>query len=141
MTRVVEDSVAPSRLYTGLLTLLASLALLLAAAGIFAVISWTVSKSTHEIGIRMALGASRRDVLGKILGRVLAESLAGAVLGIAGSIALTRVLETLLYGVTRTDAATFTLAAVVLAAVALLAAYLPGRRAIAIDPMKALRTE
>ncbi|SPF39961.1 Macrolide transporter ATP-binding /permease protein [Candidatus Sulfopaludibacter sp. SbA4] len=141
MSQVVSEAVATPRLYTVLLAIFAGLALVLAAAGIFSVISWTVSQSTHEIGIRMALGARPRDVLGALMGRAMFDVLAGAVVGLGGAAALTRLLKAQLYGVTATDPATFLAVPAVLAAVAWMAAYIPARRATLIDPMAALRSE
>jgi putative ABC transport system permease protein len=139
MSQVVSDTVARPRLYTVLLAVFAGLALVLAAAGIFSVISWTVTQTTHEIGIRMALGASPGNVLRTVMRRAMLAALAGAALGLAGAAALTNVLKSQLYGISATDPLTFTLAPLVLAAVALLAAYIPARRATRIDPMSALR--
>jgi putative ABC transport system permease protein len=103
------------------------------------VISWTVTQSTHEIGIRMALGAAPGDVLRGVMGRAMLAAVGGAALGLAGAAALTSVLKSQLYGVTATDPLTFTLAPIVLATVASIAAYVPARRATRIDPMAALR--
>jgi putative ABC transport system permease protein len=141
MTQVVAESVARPRLYTVLLSVFAGLALVLAAAGIFSVISWTVSQGTHEIGIRMALGARPWDVLRALISRAMFDVLIGAAGGLAGAAALTRILKTQLYGVTATDPVTFVMAPLVLAVVAAIAAYLPARRATAIDPTTALRGE
>ncbi len=141
MTRVLEDRVAQRRLYTVMLSVFAGLALMLAAAGIFSVISWTVSQATHEIGIRMALGATPRDVLRVTMGRAVALAAAGGVLGTAGALALTGFLKSQLYGVTPADPPTLAAALVLLGAVAWLAAYVPARRAMRVDPMTALRCE
>lgn len=139
MSRVVSDAVAQPRLYTVLLAVFAALALVLAAAGIFSVISWTVTQSTHEIGIRMALGAAPGDVLRAVMRQAMFAALGGAALGLAGAAALTHILKSQLYGVTATDPLTFSLAPAVLAVVAFIAAYVPARRATRIDPMSALR--
>jgi putative ABC transport system permease protein len=141
MTRVLEDRVAQRRLYTVMLSVFAGLALLLAAAGIFSVISWTVSQATHEIGIRMALGATPRDVLRVTMGRAVLVAASGGVVGTAGALALTGFLKSQLYGVTATDPPTLAAALVVLGVVAWLAAYIPARRAMRVDPMTALRCE
>jgi putative ABC transport system permease protein len=141
MTRVVGDRVAQRRLYTVMLSIFAGLALLLAAAGIFSVISWTVSQATHEIGIRMALGASPRDVLRVTMGRAAVVAFSGGVFGTAGAVALTGFLKSQLYGVTPADPPTLLAALVLLCAVVLLAAYVPARRAMRVDPMAALRCE
>jgi putative ABC transport system permease protein len=139
MSQVVSDTLARPRLYTVLLAVFAGLALLLAAAGIFSVISWTVTQTTHEIGIRMALGATSANVLRAVMRRAMLSAVGGALLGLGGAAALTSILKSQLYGISATDPLTFTLAPIVLAAVAWLAAYVPARRATRIDPMAALR--
>jgi len=117
------------------------LALVLAAVGIYGVTSYTTRQRTHEIGIRMTLGASKRDVLRMVLGHGLRLTLIGVVLGLAASFALTRFLTSLLLGVTSTDALTFSSVALLLCAVALFACFIPARRAMRVDPMVALRYE
>ena len=117
----------------------AGLALVLAAAGIFSVISWTVTQSTHEIGIRMALGATPGNVLRAVMRRSMLAAMGGAVLGLGGAAALTNVLKSQLFGISATDTLTFVVAPLVLAVVAWLAAYVPARKATRIDPMSALR--
>ena len=117
------------------------LALVLAAVGIYGVTSYTTRQRTHEIGIRMTLGASKRDVLRLVLGHGLRLTLIGVVLGLAASFALTRFLTSLLLGVTSTDALTFSSVALLLCAVALFACFIPARRAMRVDPMVALRYE
>ena len=141
MARVVDDRVAQRRLYTVMLSVFAGLALVLAAAGIFSVISWTVSHATHEIGIRMALGATPRDVLRAAMSRAVMIAALGGLLGAAGALALTRFLKSQLYGVTPTDPATLAAAVMLLAAVVFLAAYIPARRAMRVNPIVALRCE
>lgn len=116
-------------------------ALLLAAIGIFGVMAYSVSRRTREIGVRVALGAGSRDVLGMILGQGLRTILIGVAIGLAGSLLLTRTLESMLFGVTATDPLTFAGVIVILVMTALLACYLPARRAAKIDPMVALRYE
>jgi predicted permease len=117
------------------------LALVLAAVGIYGVTSYTTRQRTHEIGIRMTLGASKRDVLRLVLGHGLRLTLIGVILGLAASFALTRFLTSLLLGVTSTDALTFSSVAILLCAVALFACFIPARRAMRVDPMVALRYE
>jgi predicted permease len=117
------------------------LALILAAVGIYGVTAYTTRQRTHEIGIRMALGASKEDILRLVLGRGLRLTFIGLALGLAASFALTRYLSTLLLGVTSTDALTFSSVAILLCAVALLASFLPARRAMRVDPIVALHYE
>jgi ABC-type antimicrobial peptide transport system permease subunit len=117
------------------------LALVLATVGIYGVTAYTTRQRTHEIGIRMSLGASKRDILRLLLEHGLRLTLAGVGLGLAVSFALTRFLGTLLLGVTSTDALTFSSVAILLCAVALLACFIPAHRAIRLDPTVALRHE
>jgi putative ABC transport system permease protein len=141
MDEYVTGSVASARFNTVLLGGFAALALVLAAVGIFGVISYSVAQRTQEIGIRRALGADTAGVLKLVLTQAMGLTAAGIVAGIAGAFAVTRPLDTLLFHVTPTDAATFIGVSVVLGAVALLASYLPARRATKVDPMIALRYE
>jgi putative ABC transport system permease protein len=124
-----------------LLTLFAALASLLSATGIYGVISYTVGQRTQEVGIRMALGAKRSEIVRMVVRQGLKAVLAGVAIGIAGAIALTRLLSSQLYGVTATDARTFAVACLFLLVVALLACYLPARRASRVNPITALRHE
>ncbi|HEV2386542.1 MAG TPA: ABC transporter permease [Candidatus Acidoferrales bacterium] len=135
------DSLARARFAAALLGLFALIALALAAVGVYSVMAYAVSERTHEIGIRMALGAERADVLRLVLARGAGLALAGVAAGLAGGLAVTRSLESLLYGVQPTDSATFASGAALLVAVALAACYLPARRATRTDPVAALRNE
>jgi ABC-type antimicrobial peptide transport system permease subunit len=124
-----------------LLSAFAGLALVLACVGIYGVMAYSVAKRTREIGIRMALGATKRDVQALVIGQGLKLALLGVVMGIAGAIALTRFLLSLLYDVKPTDPPTFIVVSLVLIGVALLACYIPASRAMKVDPMVALRYE
>jgi ABC-type antimicrobial peptide transport system permease subunit len=141
MEEVAARSIASQRFNMLLLGLFAALGLALAAAGIYGVTAYTVAQRTHEIGIRMALGARRRDVLRLVLGHGSRLLLLGVGIGLAATLAVTRVLAGMLYGVTPTDPKTFALVTLALAAVALLACYIPARRATKVDPTIALRAE
>ncbi|HZF09200.1 MAG TPA: ABC transporter permease [Thermoanaerobaculia bacterium] len=141
MDEVVAASLASNRFNTVLLGLFAGLALVLAAVGVYGVVSYTVDQRTHEIGIRMALGAHRDDVLGLVLRQGMILVLIGLGLGLAGAFAATRQLASLVYGVSTNDPWTFAIVALVLAAVAFAANFLPARRATRIDPLIALRQE
>jgi ABC-type antimicrobial peptide transport system permease subunit len=141
MTDVVTESVAQPRFYTSLLTVFAALALLLASAGIYGVMSVSVAQRTSEVGIRMALGATSGSVLKLVLGHGLRFVLAGIVIGLAGALALTRLIQSQLYSTSPADPATFAAVSILLIAVSLAAAFLPARRAARVDPMAALRQE
>jgi predicted permease len=139
MEHVVTEAVARPRFQLTLLATFAGVALLLAAAGIYSVMSYAIQGRTREIGLRMTLGAQRRDVLTMVLGQAMLRVGVGAAAGLLGALALTRLMATLLYGVQPTDPVTFASVTAVLVSVALLASYLPARRATRIDPMAAIR--
>jgi len=139
MTQVISSSMAGSEFNTILLGAFASLALLLAAIGVYGVLSYAVAQQRHEIGIRMALGAEKRDVLSMVVGQGLKVAAMGVGIGTVGALGLTRLLSSLLYDVKATDPLTFIGASLLLIAVAVLASYIPARRATKVDPMVALR--
>jgi ABC-type antimicrobial peptide transport system permease subunit len=138
---IVADSLAARRFSMILLGVFAALALLLSSIGIYGVISYVVGQRTHEIGIRMALGAQRSHVLALMLGEGMKMALLGVVIGIAAALGLTHLMASMLFGVSATDPITFCGVALVLAGVALAACYIPARRAMRVDPMVALRYE
>jgi putative ABC transport system permease protein len=141
MEQLLQESIAQRRLNMLMLGGFALVALLLATSGIFGVMAYTVTQRTHEIGIRMALGAQKSDVLRLVLGQGMLLTLIGISIGIASALLLTRVMASLLYGVSTTDPVTFVIVSILLAAVALLACYIPAQRAMKVDPMIALRYE
>ena len=141
MKRVIADSLSDVYLYLWLIGLFAALALVLAMAGIYGVVSYTASQRTHEMGIRVALGAAAADLFRMVLRRTLVLAGAGVMLGIAGALAVTRVLAKFLFDVKPTDPATFAAVAVLLGCVAILAGLIPARRASRVDAMEALRYE
>jgi putative ABC transport system permease protein len=138
---MIRDSISTRRFALTILIMFAVLALVLAVSGIYAVISYAVTQRTQEIGIRMALGAEAADVLRLVLGQFMRLTLAGVVLGLVAAYALTRLMTSLLFGVTPTDIATFVLVSIGLSLVALIACLVPARRATKVDPLVALRYE
>ena len=141
MDQLLSNSVVQPRLNLTLLVAFATLALGLAAVGIYGVMAYTVTQRTHEIGIRMALGAQRQDVLRQVLKEGARLAALGLALGLSGSLAATRLIATMLFGVKPNDPLTFAAVAVILGSVALAACYIPSRRATRVDPMVALRYE
>jgi hypothetical protein len=137
----LANMLAPQRFSVVLLGLFGGIALILATVGIYGLLQYSTTQQTHDIGIRMALGAGRTDVLAGVLRHGLQLTLLGVVLGVAGALALTRVLSALLYGISPTDPLTVVVVSFVLIGVALLASYFPARRAAKVDPMAALRYE
>jgi putative ABC transport system permease protein len=141
MDQVFGAAVSRERFQMLLLALFAALALVLACVGLYGVISYAVAQRTHEIGVRMALGAQSRDVLSLVIRQGMVLTIAGLLVGIAVGLAATRVMSDMLFGVTATDAVTFVSAGVLLVIVAFLACYVPARRATKVDPLVALRYE
>ncbi len=141
LTEAISDTVAQARFYTLLFALFGATGLLLTLTGIYGVISYAVSQQTQEIGVRMALGAQARDVLKLVIGHGMLLTLIGAGLGLLGALGLTRLMQTLLFGVSATDPFIFAGVAALLTLVALVACYIPARRAAKVDPLVALRCE
>ena len=141
MDELVSESIAPQRILMFVLAGFAGLALAMAGVGVYSVTAYNVAERTQEIGIRMALGADQREVLRLVLIRGMALTAAGVGLGVAGALALSRLLMSMLYGVRSTDLRTFATVTVGLSAAAFLASYIPARRAMKVDPMVALRYE
>jgi putative ABC transport system permease protein len=139
--RLIYEQSSPKRIMTAMMGVFAAIALLLAGVGLYAVMATAVSQRTHEIGVRMALGARSPDIMRLVTGHGLKLTLLGLALGMAGAFAVTRVMEPLLYGVTATDPLTFILISLSLAGAAMLACWVPARRATRVDPMDALRCE
>src|ERR1043166_477443 len=141
MDEIRGDSVAPQRLNLTLLSIFAGIAFVLAIVGIYGVMSYAVTQRTHEIGIRMAIGAQPRDVFRMILGQGMFLTIIGMAAGLLGAFALTRLMATMLFSIKPTDPITFGVVALILVVVALLACYIPGRRATKVDPVNSLRYE
>jgi putative ABC transport system permease protein len=141
MEQVLSHTVASRRVYLLLLGSFAAIALVMATAGIYGLISYAVARRTHEMGIRVALGATVGQILAMVLRRGMLLSSIGVGIGIAGSLAVTRVMSGLLYGITATDAPTFIVMALLFAVVAFVATYIPARRAATIDSTVAFRHE
>ncbi len=141
MDEVIGSSLADRRFSMILLVVFAALAVLLASVGIYGVISYVVGQRTHEIGIRMALGARQLDIMRLVLSGAGRLAIIGIVIGLASAIGLTRLMANLLYGVGPNDPLTFIAVPAILISVAFLASYLPARRAAKVDPMVALRYE
>jgi putative ABC transport system permease protein len=141
MEAIVEEELAPRKMQATVLGAFGGLALLLASLGIYAVLSYAVAQRTQEIGVRIALGAQPHNVLQMVIGQGLGLTAIGVAVGMTGALALTRVLGNLLYGMSATDPATFAGVALVLSAVAIVACYIPARRAMRVDPIVALRYE
>jgi len=141
LEEIVARSISAQRMTMVLLSVFSGLALVLSAIGIYGVISYLVGQRVHEIGIRVALGASRNDVLRMVLGDGMGIALIGAGVGLAAALALTRLIAKMIYGVSAMDPLTFAGVAVLLMSVALLACYVPARRAMSVDPIVVLRYE
>jgi len=141
MEQIISGSLAERRFTMLLLIIFASTALVLAAVGIYGVMSYAVNRRTHELGVRLALGASRREILRLVVGEGMALAAIGTAVGLMAALGLTRLMASLLYGVRPADPATLVAASLLLAGIALLACYIPAWRATKVDPLVALRYE
>jgi putative ABC transport system permease protein len=141
MDRVLSDSLAQPRFSTLMATVFSVVALLLASLGIYGFVSFMVAQSTHEIGVRLALGAQASNIFTLVVGKGLVLVATGVAIGLAIAFAVTRFISSLLFGISPTDAVTFAVVSLLLVAVALFACYFPARRATRVDPMIALRYE
>jgi len=141
MDERIGRSLSSRRFSMVLLALFAGLALTLAAVGIYGIVAYSVTERTHEIGVRVALGAQRRDVMAMVVGQGMAMTVAGTAIGVAASAALARLMSSLLFGVSAADPVTFVAIPLLLIAVALAACYVPARRATRVDPLQTLRSE
>ncbi len=141
LERLVASSIARQRFYAVMLSVFAAVAGLLAAVGVYGVLAYAVVQRTQEIGVRMALGAERRQVMGLVLGKGVLLTAAGVSIGLLGAAAASRWLQAMLFGLEPLDASTFTVVGLAFALVAMFASYLPARRATKVDPMVALRVD
>jgi putative ABC transport system permease protein len=141
MERVIKDSSIGLSYIWIMMTVFAAIALVLAAVGVYAVIAYGVSQRTHEFGVRIALGAGRREIVGLVLREGVVLAVVGLLLGVGGALWLTRFLQSLLFGVTATDPTTFVAVGGIVLVITIIACYVPARRAIKVDPLIALRAE
>jgi putative ABC transport system permease protein len=141
MQQLLAESISGRRFNMLLLTVFGAVALVLAVVGIYGLMSYSVAQRTHEIGIRVAIGAQPRDVFRMVIGQGMMLAMIGVAFGLAGAFGLTRLMATMLFGVEPTDPTTFVIVAVLLSAVALVACFIPARRATKVDPLVALRYE
>ena len=141
LQQIMDNSATGNRMEAMLLTIFSAIALVLASIGIYGVLAYAVAQRTHELGVRAALGASQSTLLRVVLVRGLVLALIGLVIGLGGALALTKYISTILYNIPPRDPVTLTAVAAVLAGVALLACYIPSRRATKVDPLVALRYE